>query len=158
VSFDTFAAGPAAWWLAAAVLLGIGEILIPGVFLVFLAIAAAITGIASLALADLPLAGQLVSFAVWSGVAVAIGRRWYRDYPVDSSDPLLNDRIARLIGQDVVVIEAIDGDGIGRVRVGDSVWSARGPAAAVGQRMRVVGGADGVLLVEAIDSALPGAV
>ena len=79
-------------WLAAAILLAIGELFIPGVFLIFLAAAAAITGVASLVLADLPVAAQLVSFAVWSGVTVAIGKRWYRDYPVDSADPLLNDR------------------------------------------------------------------
>ena len=37
-------------WLVFAALLGIGEVLIPGVFLIWIAIAAAITGLAALAL------------------------------------------------------------------------------------------------------------
>lgn len=134
-------------WLAAAVVLGIGEILIPGVFLVFLAAAAAVTGLATLVLADLPIAAQIASFTVWSGVAVAIGKRWYSDYPVDSADPLLNDRVSRLIGQVVTVCEPIM-DGYGRVRVGDGTWAASGPDADAGARVRVVGVASSTLLVE----------
>ena len=147
MTLEALAASPGALWLAAAVLLGVGELVIPGVFLVFLAIAAAITGIATLALADLPVAAQLVSFAIWSGVAVAIGRRWYRDYPVESVDPLLNERAARLIGQIVTVTEPVV-DGEGRVRVGDGTWPARGPDAVAGTQVRIVGVAANTLLVE----------
>ena len=114
----------AGWWLLAALALGIAELLVPGVFLVFLAIAAAITGAALLAL-DLPLAAQLASFGVWSVVAVLIGRRWYTDYPVPA-DAHLNDRASRLIGQ-IVEVETPLLDGQGRVRVGDGSWPARGP-------------------------------
>jgi membrane protein implicated in regulation of membrane protease activity len=146
------AVAEAGWlWLAAALLLGIGEIVIPGVFLIFLAVAAAITGVSSLALPDLPIAGQLVSFAIWSGVAVGIGHRWYRDFPVGSSDAMLNDRVARLIGETVVVIEPIAGGG-GRVRVGDSAWPARGPEAVVGARVKVIDHDGGVLIVAHVDS------
>lgn len=134
-------------WLALALLLGVAELLLPGVFLIFVAVAAAITGVATLALPDLPLAAQLASFAIWSGVTVLVGRRWYRDYPIVSSDPMLNDRAARLIGEIVMVEQAIDG-GSGRVRVADGVWPARGPDATVGARMRVVEVENGVLLVE----------
>lgn len=134
-------------WLGLALLLGVAELLLPGVFLIFVAVAAAITGVATQALPDLPLAAQLASFAVWSGVTVLVGRRWYRDYPIASSDPLLNDRAARLIGEIVTVEQAIDG-GSGRVRVADGVWPARGPDAAVGAQMRVVEVESGVLKVE----------
>jgi len=151
VTLETLVTHAGVLWLAAAVLLGIGELVIPGVFLVFLAIAAAITGVATLALADLPIAAQLISFGVWTAVAVAIGKRWYRDYPVDSIDPLLNDRGARLIGEVVVVSEPIAG-GAGRVRVGDGTWSAHGPDTAAGARVRIIGVAANTLLVEPLDS------
>ena len=141
-------------WLAAAILLGIGEIAIPGVFLIFLAVAAAITGAATLVLTDLPAAAQLLSFAVWSAVTVAIGKRWYHDYPVDSADPLLNDRVARMIGQVVVVTDPIQ-NGDGRVRVGDGTWPASGHDAEPGAHVRIVGVAGGTLLVEPIDPAMP---
>ena len=139
--------GPAGAWLIAALALGIAELAIPGVFLIFLAVAAAMTGIAVLALADLPLAAQLASFAVWSGVAVLIGRRWYRDYPVATSDALLNQRTARMIGQSVTVDHAIE-HGHGRVRVGDGSWPARGPDMTAGTEARIVAVADGVVVVE----------
>ncbi len=132
------------WWLIAAVLLGLAELLVPGVFLVFLAFAAAVTGLFLLLFPDLAVAAQLLSFAAWSAVAVWIGRRWYRENPVDSSDPLLNQRVARLLGETVTVVQAIDG-GTGRVRVGDSEWIARGPDAPAGARVRVTG-ADGTTL------------
>lgn len=150
MSLDTLAASPVVWWLAAAVLLGIGEIVVPGVFLVFLAIAAALTGIAAVALPDLPLAAQLVSFAVWSAVTVAIGKRWYRDYPVESLDPKLNDRAARLIGETVIVTDALTG-GYGHARVGDSSWPISGPDLPTGARARIIGIAGNTLLVEPVD-------
>jgi inner membrane protein len=137
------------WWLLAAVVLGIAELLIPGVFLVFLALAAAITGVATLVLSDLPIAAQMVSFAVWSAVTVLIGRRWYRDYPIETSDPLLNDRAARIVGQIVTVTNAIE-DGHGRVRIGDGEWPATGPALPVGAHARVVSLSGGVAAVEPI--------
>ena len=132
------------WWLIAAMLLGGAELLVPGVFLVFLAFAAAVTGVFLLVFPELPVAAQLLSFAAWSVVAVLIGRRWYRDNPIDSSDPKLNDRIARLLGETVTVVQAIEG-GTGRVRVGDGEWIARGPDTPAGTRVTVVG-ADGTTL------------
>ncbi len=136
-----------ALWLVAAVLLGLAELVVPGVFLIFLAIAAAITGAAMLALPALPLAAQLGSFAVWSVASVLIGRRWYTDYPVSTSDPMLNDRAARLVGETVtVVVPIVAGDG--RVRVGDGEWPASGADAPTGTRVRVIAVESGILRVE----------
>lgn len=134
-------------WLAAAVVLGVAELLVPGVFLVFLAVAAAIVAAATLVLPDLPLAAQVGAFGMWSVVAVLIGRRWYHDYPVESSDPLLNDRARRLVGETVLVTEPIV-SGRGRVRVGDGEWPATGPDTPVGARMRIVSVTGGIVVVE----------
>lgn len=139
--------GPAGWWLLAAAVLAGAELAVPGVFLIFLAIAAAITGVAVLALPDLSLLAELASFAVWSAVAVAIGRRWYVDYPVATADPHLNDRRARLIGQVVTVEQAIVA-GEGRVRIGDGAWPARGPDLSAGTEARIVSIDNGVVMVE----------
>ena len=137
------------WWLIGAVALAVTELLVPGVFLIFLALAAAITGAIALFFPDLGLGGQLIGFAAWSGVTVAIGRRWHRDYPVETSDPLLNDRVARLIGETVTVAEPLSG-GNGRVHVGDGEWPARGPDAPVGARVRIVGADGSCLIVEPV--------
>jgi len=134
--------GAAGAWLIAALVLGIAELAAPGIFFVFLAIAAAVTGIALLALPELPIAVQLASFAVWSTVTVLIGRRWYRDYPVAGADPMLNDRSARMVGQ-IVIVETAIVEGRGRVLVGDGSWPARGDDAAAGTRVRITRVADG---------------
>lgn len=137
-------------WVIAALLLGGAELVVPGVFLVFLAFAAAVVGVFLLLFPDLPLWGQLLGFAAWSAIAVLVGRRWYSESRPESSDPLLNDRVARLLGEVVIVTQAIDG-GHGRVRVGDSEWIAIGRDAPAGTRVRVTGARDTALTVEPVD-------
>ncbi|ODU19518.1 MAG: hypothetical protein ABS87_13935 [Sphingomonas sp. SCN 67-18] len=134
------------WWLIIAVILGVLEIVIPGVFLIWLAAAAAITGLVAL-FVGVPLAAQFLMFAVLALLATYVGRRWYLANPVASSDPLLNDRAARLVGEVVTVAVAIAG-GEGRVRVGDGEWPARGADAPVGARVRIAAVEHGTLIVE----------
>ncbi|UZW56883.1 NfeD family protein [Sphingobium sp. JS3065] len=133
-------------WLVFAALLGVGEVLMPGVFLIWVALAAAVTGLIALAF-PISVPSQLLLFAGLCLVSVWGGRRWYTANPVDSQDPLLNDRTARLVGEIVTVVEPID-NGHGRVKVGDSVWSCRGPDAPVGARVRVIGAEASELKVE----------
>ena len=135
-------------WLITAAALGIAELLVPGVFLIWLAAAAAVTGFAAL-LFGIPLAFQFALFALLAMAAVYSGRRWYANNPVESSDPLLNDRAARLVGQIVVVVGAIE-NGRGRVKIGDGVWDARGEDAPEGARVRVVGAEGTCLKVERV--------
>lgn len=134
------------WWLIFAVMLGIGEIILPGIFLIWIAVAAAATGLLSFLL-PIGTAAQMLIFALLCLLATWIGRRWYADNPVASQDPLLNDRTARLIGEIVTVVEPIE-NGRGRVRVDDGVWSCRGGDAPVGARVRIVGADASVLMVE----------
>lgn len=132
-------------WLIAAAVLASAEIIAPGVFLIFLAGAAALTAVA--AAIGVPFAFQLGLFPLFALASVWFGKRWYVRNPIKSSDPLLNDRAARLIGQTVVVVGALE-HGSGRVKVGDGVWEARGPDAAVGDRVRVIGAIGTCLTVE----------
>ena len=151
MTLDTIG-GAGGAWLIAALALAVAELAIPGVFAIFLAIAAAVVGLATLAL-PLPVEAQIAAFAVWSIVTVLVGRRWYRDFPVASSDPQLNDRSARMIGQTVVVDVAIDADG-GRVRIGDGSWPARGTVAAAGARVRITEVRGGLVIVEPIEGGI----
>jgi membrane protein implicated in regulation of membrane protease activity len=133
-------------WLIAAAVMGIAEMIVPGVFLIWLAAAAAVTGVVALALPIDP-ASQFALFGLLSLAAVYFGRRLYAANPIESSDPLLNDRAKRLIGETLVVVAAIE-NGRGRVAVGDTVWPARGADAATGSRVRVTGAEGTALLVE----------
>lgn len=138
-------------WLMTALLLGIAELMVPGVFLIFLAAAAALTGLAALIL-GVPVLFQLALFPLFALASVYAGRRWYSGRDIESSDPLLNDRLARHAGEIVVVVGAIE-DGRGRVKLGDGVWPAKGPDAPVGARVRIVGAEGTCLRVEPV--ALP---
>ncbi len=134
------------FWLALGLVLAIGEMTIPGVFLIWLAGAAIVTGLVSWVVpVGLPV--QIVLFVVLALVAVFVGRNWLRANPIESADPMMNDRGARAIGETVVVTSVIEG-GTGRVRLGDSEWLAKGPDAEPGTRMRVSGHDGALLLVE----------
>ena len=134
------------WWLGAGALLGILEILLPGIFLIWVAIAAWVTALI-VAFIPLTLAWQLVVFVALAFVTVFVGRQYYARNPVESDDPNLNARASRLIGQIVTVDSAIE-NGKGRVRVGDGVWNARGPDAPAGASVRIVAAEGTCLTVE----------
>ncbi len=144
---DQILAVPGLAWLILAAALAIAELAAPGIFLVFVAAGAAVTGVVTLLIPNFVLTFQVFLFAIASAAAVGAGRRWYRRNPVASADPLLNDRVARLIGEIVTVVEPIEA-GRGRVKVGDGEWPARGADAQAGARVRITGGYDGALDVE----------
>ena len=133
-------------WLIAAAVLAVAEMIVPGVFLIWIGAAALITGIATLIL-PLSVALQLLLFAIAAFGAIYVGRNYLARNPIGSTDPMLNDKIARLIGEIVTAVEPIDASH-GRVKVGDGIWSARGVDAAIGDKLRVIGFERGALVVE----------
>ncbi|MEL1249075.1 NfeD family protein [Aurantiacibacter gilvus] len=136
-------------WLAIGLALGAAEILVPGVFLIWLAGAAIITGLLAWVLPiGLPL--QIVIFAALAIAAVFAGRVYLRAHPIIDADPKMNKRGERLAGEVAVVTEAIEA-GRGRVKLGDSEWNVRGPDAAVGERVQITGNDGAVLLVDKMD-------
>ncbi len=137
-----------ALWLIAGLLLVSAEMLLPGLYLLYVGVAALLTGAIAWAL-PITIEWQFASFAVLAILSVFVGRRWTSSNAIPSDDPLLNDRIGRLIGSQVVLVEAIVG-GHGRARVGDSEWSVTGADAPAGSQMRVTGAEGNILQVEAI--------
>jgi inner membrane protein len=126
---------PWAWFILALALAAL-EIMAPGAFMIWLAAAAAGTGLMTLVY-GLGWQLQLLAFACFAIASVLIGRTYFRKQPLRSSDPALNRRADRLLGEVVTVAEAIEG-GRGRVQVGDSPWPAAGPDMPTGTKARVV--------------------
>ena len=135
------------FWLSLGLVLGVAEMVAPGFFLMWLGLAALIVGILDYFL-PITLAYQVAMFATLSVVTVFAGKKFLQDNPIETEDADLNNRGARLTGEIVTVAEAIV-NGHGRVKVGDSVWSARGVDAELGARVKVIGADGAVLLVEA---------
>ncbi len=133
-------------WLIGGVVLGIAEMVLPGVYLMWIGGAAILTGVLALLL-PIGFAAQFAVFSIATIAAIYLGRNVLAKNPIVSDDPKLNDRAARMMGAIVTATEPVDALQ-GRVKVGDSVWSARGTDAAVGDRLRVTGTDGSVLLVE----------
>jgi membrane protein implicated in regulation of membrane protease activity len=144
---------PAWYWLIAAGLLAITELAVPGVFLVWLAGAALLTGLATF-ITGIALPAQLVLFGISSIAMVVLGRQVYARMDHHTTDPMLNDRGARLIGREVTVAAPIV-NGEGRVKVDDGIWNASGPDAAEGMRVRITGTRGSCLLVTPVIEVLP---
>lgn len=136
------------FWIALGLALAALELLVPGVYLIWLAVAALTTGALSF-LFDFGWPLEIVSFVSIALIAVYSARRYLRDQPILSSDPLLNQRGGRMVGETALVVQPIE-SGSGRVRVGDSEWIARGPDTAAGERVRIKGTDGAILLVEPI--------
>lgn len=135
-------------WLTIGVLLAGLEMLVPGVYLVWLGIAAIITGVLT-GLLHLSLPAQVIDFVFLSLIIAFSARRFLRESPIVGADPLMNRRVARMLGQTAVVVQAIE-HGSGRVHFGDSEWIASGPDVAVGERVRITGSDGATLLVEPV--------
>lgn len=133
-------------WLALGLFLVAAEMLVPGLFLFWLGVAALITGVLAWALPiGVPI--QIMIFAGLSIVTVFFGRNYLRRNPVEPLDPKMNKRGDRMAGEMAVVVRAIEG-GTGRVKHGDSEWLARGPDLEAGARVRITGSDGAILIVE----------
>jgi membrane protein implicated in regulation of membrane protease activity len=144
---DWFGDLDAHWvWLTLGLVLAGLEMLVPGVYLIWLAVAAIITGVLT-GLFDLSLPMQVIDFVFLALILAFSAKRFLRDKPIESADPLMNRRGARMVGQTALVVQAIE-HGSGRVHFGDGDWIARGPDVAVGERVRIVGSDGASLLVE----------
>lgn len=141
-------------WAAIGLLLAAAEILAPGVYLIWLAVAALATaGLTFVLDPGVPL--QIVNFVFLSLIIAFSARRILRDTPIFSADPLMNKRGARLVGETAVVVQDFQG-GSGRVRLGDSEWLARGIDLQVGERVRITGNEGSILLVAPANAIEPG--
>ena len=129
------------WMIAGLALLG-AEILCPGVFMMWLGIAAILAGIIVWQL-DWAFAAQVSVFAALAVVALAIGIKLR-----PTAKPTLNTQIAGLAGRQATALSFSGREG--RVRLGDSDWSARLTTGAAipqpGEHLRV-DGVDGTILL-----------
>jgi inner membrane protein len=134
------------WWTIAIVLLVI-ELVAPGVFFLWIGLAAMVVGIIAFLFPEIGWQIDFVLFAVLSVVAALIGRRFWRAKAGDSPDPTLNQRGQQYVGQ-VLMLQAAIANGHGRANAGDSSWAVTGPDLPEGARVRVVGVEGAKLKVE----------
>lgn len=131
-------ANGSAWaWIILGIVLCAVELAAPGAFLIWIGFAAIAVGVVNFA-ADLPLVWDLL---LGSGLAVCfvlLGRRVYGGRDETGEAGALNRRAHGHIGQIFTLDGPID-NGMGRIRVGDTLWRVRGPDMVSGARVKVTG-------------------
>ena len=139
------------WWVVAAVLLVL-ELVVPGVYFLWLAVAAVAVALSTLVV-DWSWQWQLVSFAALSMISIVLARILVANRPIETDRPMLNRRGEAMIGREFVLDEAIV-NGSGRVKVADSTWRVSGDDCPAGTRIRVASVEEGVLAVVPAQSEL----
>jgi inner membrane protein len=138
--------GPWAWIVLGLVLMA-AELAAPGVFFLWLGLAAILTGVLDWAF-DLSWQAASLVFAVLAVVTVIGGRAITRRPDEEGGAAAgLNRRGHALVGR-VFTLETPIVEGSGRIRVDDSSWRVVGPATEAGVRVRVVRAEGATLVVE----------
>ncbi len=131
------------WLIVGLALMGL-ELLAPGVFLLWLGLAALAVGLLSFVI-DWTWQTQIIAFALLSIAAVPLWRSVARRSNNVTDQPHLNRRSDALVGR-VFTLDKPIVDGAGTVRIDDTVWRVSGPDTPAGSRVQIVK-SDGASLV-----------
>jgi inner membrane protein len=125
------------WWIVAGLLL-IGELLMPGIFLLWLGVAAAATAVLDL-IFGFGWKGEIVAFALLSALSVFVSWKFKLGMGnPDSDTPNLNNPLQAMIGKRYTLLEPLI-NGRGKLKIDDTLWDIEGPDVAVGETIRITG-------------------
>ncbi|MDP1602290.1 MAG: NfeD family protein [Legionella sp.] len=132
------------YWLALALVLIIAETLGAAGFLIALGMAAASIGILTWIFA-ITWQWQLICFSLFS-VFFAVAWWQFLKKRTLATPTLINRPFESMLGRTAVLVEAIE-NGRGKIRVNDAHWFVTGPELPVGSKVKIIGIAEGTLLV-----------
>lgn len=111
-------------WMVLGLVLVVLELLMPGIWFLWLGLGALATGLIVLIASDLTWQIQSVIFCALSVISIIIGRLVMKNAGEPEDHPTLNRRAEQYVGQ-VYVLEDATEHGLGSIRIGDSVWRVR---------------------------------
>ena len=135
--------GPWNWMVLGFVLL-VMEVIAPGIFMLWIGIAALLIGVVSQLIWDSSFwtwEVQVLAFLALSLVSAFAGKKLVGGRHDATDQPLLNRRGAQMVGKMATLAEPIK-DGRGRIKLGDTLWRVSGPDLPAGTQVRVVSSAD----------------
>ena len=138
------------WWVLALALL-ILEAMVSGFFLIWLSVAAGFLGLILLLYPELSWQAQFLAFALLAVASIAGYRFFLRKRPPISDQPALNRRGQQYVGRSFTLDGPIV-DGIGKMRVDDTVWRVVGDDMPKGERVLVESVEGNALRVSALRS------
>jgi membrane protein implicated in regulation of membrane protease activity len=137
------------WWVIALFLLVV-EIVAPGFFFLWMAIAGFVTGAIVLLIPAISLNMQILVFSVLSVATIMAWKFYSKKHPIESDHPLLNKRGVQYIGRVFSLYQPIK-NGQGKIRVDDSIWKVHGEDCDIDSRVKVVAIRGTVFEVEKVD-------
>ena len=145
--------GPWSWFIIGLILL-VGEVVLPGVFLIWFGLSALVIGTLTLFpftdVAWWPWQAQLVAFGALALVLALVGRKLFPTDTENDEASKINDPLSRHVGSEATLHQAIE-NGSGRVKLGDTIWRANSKTdLPKGAKVRVVGHEEGALVVEMV--------
>lgn len=135
------------WLILGAVFLTL-ELAAPGAFMLWLGLAALVVGLISFVI-DWSWQLQFVTFAVLSLALTPVWRHFAPKVERPTESPMLNRRPESYVGR-IFTLDNPIVDGIGRVRIDDTIWRVSGPDSAAGSQVRVVRAEGPSLFVESV--------
>ena len=132
------------YWLIAAVVMIILEMVIPAAWFLWMGVSAFVVGLLLYLIPSMPLLVQVVIFGVLSVVSLLLYKRYQKSNPAEKDEPSLNRRGEQYIGRIFTLAEPIV-NGVGKVRVDDTTWKVRGLDMPAGMKVRVMS-VDGTVL------------
>lgn len=141
-------------WMVLGIVLIVFELLVPGVWFLWLGIGGLATGLVVVFADQMTWQYQIAIFSGFSVASIFAGRLVMRRVKNSEDHPLLNQRSQRYVGQVYTLIEASE-QGFSRVKIGDSIWRVKrttaGAELAEGSKVKVTGSDGATLLVEPTD-------
>ena len=123
------------------------EIFSPAAFFLWMGIAAGMVGLLMLIMPGMGWEWQILAFAVLSVASIVVGRMYLKRNPIKTDQPMLNRRGEQYVGRTFTLDENIV-NGVGKIRVDDTIWKVNGPDCEAGANVKVTGVNGMVLLVE----------
>lgn len=125
------------YWLVAAVIMIVIEMLLPLAYFLWMGVSAFIVGLLLFAMPSIPLLIQVIIFGALSVITLVLYKKHENANPTENDEPNLNRRGEQYVGRIFTLHEAIV-NGVGKVKVDDSTWKVRGVDMPAGSKVRVL--------------------
>ncbi len=125
------------YWLIAAIVMIILEMLIPAAYFLWMGISAFIVGLLLFMFPAMPLLVQITIFGALSVITLLLFKRYQRLNISTKDEPDLNRRGQKYIGRIVTLEEGII-NGMGKIKVDDTFWKVKGDDLPAGTKVRIL--------------------
>ncbi len=125
------------YWLVAAVVMIVIEMLLPLAYFLWMGVSAFIVGLLLFAIPSMPLLIQVIIFGALSIITLVLYKKHEKANPTVNDEPNLNRRGEQYVGRIFTLDEAIV-NGVGKVKVDDSTWKVKGADMPAGAKVRVM--------------------